>query len=105
MTFSENCDSSFLHGLEESRLCLRRGAVDLVSEDDVGEDRAGQELELTDAGGLILLDDLCAGDVRGHQVGCELDALEIRPHALSECFNSKRLGETGYSFQEYVTIG
>ena len=61
MTFSENCDSSFLHGLEESRLCLRRGAVDLVSEDNIGEEGTGLKDELSFA--FFLLQDRIAGDV------------------------------------------
>ena len=39
-------DLPFLHRLEEGRLCLRRGAVDLVCEEEAGEDRARAELEL-----------------------------------------------------------
>ncbi len=38
-------DVAFLHHLEHRRLRLRRRPVDLVGEDDVGEDRAGTELE------------------------------------------------------------
>ena len=39
-------DLSLLHHLEQRRLRLRRGPVDLVADDDVGEHRARAELEL-----------------------------------------------------------
>ena len=62
-------DLALLHGLEQRRLGLGGGAVDLVADHDVGEDAAGPELEL--AG--VLVEDRDAGDVRGQQVGSELD--------------------------------
>src|SRR6202011_4360601 len=50
--------------------------VDFVGEDDVGEQRSLEELELAGAGGAVLLDDFGPGDVGGHQVGRELAAAE-----------------------------
>src|SRR5262245_47653303 len=38
-------DLALLHGFEQSGLGLGRSAVDLISQDEVGEDRAGEELE------------------------------------------------------------
>src|SRR3712207_7824265 len=55
----------FRSRFEEGRLGLRRRAVDLVGEDDVGEDGAGLELE----GAGVLVVDGEADHVRGHQVG------------------------------------
>ena len=62
-----------LHRLEQRSLRLRRGAVDLVGEEEVGEDRARQEREL----GAALVEDRGARHVGGHQVGRELDAREL----------------------------
>ena len=39
VTNTLNRHSSFLHRFEQRRLCLWRCTIDLVSEDDVGEDR------------------------------------------------------------------
>ena len=61
-----------LHALEERGLRLRRGAVDLVDEEEVREDRARPELELVRA----LVEDVDAGDVGREQVGRELEARE-----------------------------
>lgn len=43
-------DLTLLHGFEEGGLGLGRGAVDLVGEQEVGEDGAGLEGELGGAG-------------------------------------------------------
>jgi hypothetical protein len=48
-------DAALLHRLEQGRLGLGRGAVDLVGEDDVGEDRARLEDEGSGAGRLVVL--------------------------------------------------
>ena len=72
-------DAALLHALEQARLRLGRGAVDLVDEHDVGEDRARAELEAV----LALVEDVGADDVGGQQVGRALDAreLEVRSSA------------------------
>jgi hypothetical protein len=65
-------DLALAHGLEQRRLGARRGAVDLVGQDDVGEDRAVAQLE-----GLgRRVEDRHAGDVRRQEVAGELDAVE-----------------------------
>ena len=69
-------DPVLLHRLEQRRLRLGRRAVHLVGEDDVGEQRPPDEAELAVPGGPVLLEDVGAGDVRGHQVRGELDAVE-----------------------------
>ncbi len=57
-------DLTLLHALQQRGLGLGGGAVDLVADDDVGEDAAGAELEL--AG--VLVEHRDAGDVGGQQV-------------------------------------
>jgi hypothetical protein len=53
-----------LHRFEQRRLRLRRRAVDLVGEDDVGEDRPGANTIWRRPVGGVLVDDVGAGDVR-----------------------------------------
>ena len=64
-------DRLFLHGLEQSGLGLGGGAVYFISQYDIGEDRAFDELELA-----VLVEYFGPGDVGGHQVGSELYAVE-----------------------------
>ena len=71
-----------------SAACVFGGAqVDLVGEEEVGEDRAGPELEV----GLALVVDRGAGHVGGHQVGCELEAREADARHLREGARHQRL--------------
>ena len=65
-------DVALLHALEQAGLRLRRGAVDLVDDHDVGEDRARAELEAC----FALVVDLRADDVGRQQVGGALHARE-----------------------------
>ena len=53
-------DLRLLHRLEEGGLGLRRGAVDLVDEQDVGEDRARPEAERA----ALAIEDVDPGHVR-----------------------------------------
>ena len=62
---------SFLHRLEESRLCLRRGTIDLVGQEHVGDDRTGVELEAR----LALVPHAGAHQIRRHQIGRELNPI------------------------------
>ena len=57
-------DLRFVHGFEQGGLRLRRGAVDLVGQQDVGEDGAGLEFELL-LDGIV---DADADDVAGQHV-------------------------------------
>ena len=83
-------DLALLHRLEQRRLGLRRGAVDLVRQQDVGEHRAGAELEL----GRALVEDRRAGDVGRHQVGGELHPREVHAGGGRERPRDQRLGQT-----------
>ena len=64
-----------------------------------------QEPELTLPGGLVLLDDLGAGDVRRHQIRRELDATELQLHGTGEGRNQQRLGEARHALEDGVRTG
>ena len=95
-------DPVLLHRLEQRRLRLRRGAVDLVGEDDVREDRPRGEDHLAAAGGRVLLDDVRAGDVGRHQVGRELDAVELQLQDPREGMNQERLRQPRHADDQAV---
>jgi hypothetical protein len=94
-----------LHGLEHRGLRLGRGAVDLIGQDDVGEDRSRNESEYAFAGSGILLDDLGAGDVAGHEVRGELDAFEGEVEGLGQGRDEQCLGEAREADQQGVIAG
>ena len=69
----------------------------------VGEDRTGDETELALAVRRFL-DDLRAGDVAGHQVRGELDALELRFEDFRETAHKEGLGEAGHADHQDVSL-
>ena len=92
-----------LHRLQQRRLRLGRRAVDLVGEHDVGEDRPVDEAERAPAGRVVLLEDVGAGDVRRHQVGRELDAVEAAGSSTSASVEmSSVLARPGHADEQAV---
>ncbi|MNM70879.1 hypothetical protein D3C81_825240 [compost metagenome] len=94
-------DLALLHHLEQRRLGLGRGAVDLVGEQQVGEHRAAAQLELL-AGQVV---DGVPGDVAGHQVGGELDACELAAEAARQGAHQQGLAEAGDALDQHVAAG
>ena len=93
-------DLSLLHHLEERRLHLRGRAVDLVGEQEVAEDRPELGVERA----LLLAVDPRADEVRGHEVGRELDARERPAEHAGRRLDRQRLREPGNALDEEVTL-
>src|SRR5262249_34121110 len=85
----------------QGALSARRRAVDLVGEDDVGDDRARPELELA----LLLVVEVDAGDVGGHHVRRELDALEAAPNRPRDRLRQRGLAYARHVLEEDVPVG
>ena len=96
-------DLALLHGFEHSGLGLGRRAVDFVGENHVRENRAFKKSELAVIRGGVLINDFCAGDVAGHQVRGELDALEGKVQGLRESRDEERFCETRHADEQSVT--
>ena len=54
---------------------------------------------------LLEVEDVGAGDVGGHQVGRELDAIEVRAEHMGERADEQGLGDAGHAFDERVLAG
>ena len=91
-------DLRFVHRLEQRGLRFRRGAVDFIGDDDVGEDRAGFEFEFL-RGGIV---DADADHVARKHVRGELDALERAVERAGERLRESRLADAGYVFDQQV---
>ena len=94
-------DLALGHGLEQGRLGLGRGPVDLVGDEDVGEHRAGPELEALDAA----VPHADADDVGGQQVGRELDAAVLGVDRGGEGLGQGGLAHAGHVLDEEVALG
>ena len=89
----------FRHRLEQRRLGLRRRPVDLVDEQDVGEDRARPELEVA----RLLVEDGHAGDVGRLQVGRALDPRDRDAlDAAADRAREHRLRGPGHVLEQHV---
>ena len=94
-------DAVLLHRLEQGALGFRRGAVDLVGEHEVRENRAFAELEHLAALRALVEHD-GADHVGGHEVGRELDARELEAERLGERAHEHRLAEARHAFEQRV---
>ena len=74
------------------------GAVDLVGQDDVGEKGTFAELEF--AGFLVI--EVNAGQVRGQQVGGELDALELAANRFGKGAQQHGFAGAGHVLQQHM---
>ena len=101
VAFAGDGDGSLLHGLEHGRLGLRRGAVDFVGEENLGEDRTF--LEFKEPFSVRRFHDhVRAEDIRRHQVGRELNAIEVEVERLGKCPHQECFAKPGNAFQQTV---
>ena len=93
-------DLALLHGLQQRGLGLGRGAVDLVRQQDLREDRSRPELELVE----LLIERPHAGDVGGQQVRRELDAPEGGVQGAGQRLGQHGLADAGHVFDQEVAL-
>ncbi|MNS95467.1 hypothetical protein D3C72_1297290 [compost metagenome] len=89
------------HGLQQRALGFRRGAVDLVGEHQLGEDRAAMEAEL--AG--LAQEDRYANQIRRQQIARELHPLVLQAQRLRQRMRERGLAHAGYVFEQQVAAG
>ena len=80
------------------------GPVDLVGEHNVGEHGSLLEFELAAPLGRFE-NHVRADQVGRHQIGGELDALELQLQRVGEGAHQQRLAESGHSFEQDVAPG
>ena len=96
-------DRAFLHRFEQRGLRLGRRAIDFVRQNQVGEERPFDEAHHPFTRLWIGLEDLRARDVRRHEVGRELDTLELPAQATGQRLDEERLGQAGHTDYQGVT--
>ena len=89
------------HRLKQARLRARAGAVDLVGQEDIREDRALAEGE----GSLTRVVNRAAEDVGRQQVRCELHAAELGVDAARQGLGECCLAQAGEVFDQDVPLG
>ena len=101
MRLAVDGDRALLHRLQQRRLGLGRGAVDLVGQQQLAEDRPARQRE---AAGLEV-EQVGADDVARHQVGRELDAAEVQAEGAGEALGEEGLGRARRALQQDVAAG
>ena len=94
-------DLRLIHGFEQGGLGLGGGAVDLVGQQEIGEDGAGFEFE---GAGVDVIDG-DAEHVAGEHVAGELEAVESAVDGAGEHLREGGLADAGDIFDEQVTAG
>src|SRR5215212_8692244 len=94
-------DLALLHRLKKGSLGARRGAVQLVYEDNVGEDRPGLEHEPA----LALIENRHTGHVAREQVRRALETAERAANRPRERPGQGRLTDARHVFDEQVSAG
>ena len=89
-----------LHRLQEGRLCLGAGPVDLIGQDDVGEDGPGPELEVP----TLLVEDVHAGDVGWKEVRRELDPSEGAIDGPGDALGQHGLSDARHVLDQEVAL-
>ncbi|MDR6354784.1 hypothetical protein Q3H58_001455 [Pseudomonas psychrotolerans] len=87
------------HGFEQCTLALRRGPVDLVGQQQLGEYRSGMEDELA----AVAIEHRGAEDIAGQQIRGELDALEGQPQHLGQGMAEGGLAHAGQVLDQQVS--
>src|SRR5690606_38695921 len=82
------------------RLRARRGAVDLVCQQNIGEGRARDKLELA----RLLVIDADPRNVAGQQVRCTLQAAEVGVKTQRQCPRQHCLADTGDIFEQDMPL-
>ena len=94
-------DLPLLHGLEQGGLGLRRGPVDLVGQEQAGEQRPAAEVE----GAVLLVVEERPGQVGRQQVGRELRAREVQAERARHRAGGQRLAQAREVLEQHVALG
>ena len=103
IAFRPHRHSVFLHGLQQGRLGLRRGAVDFIGQHQIGED--GAFLEAEGAFSFLLYHDIGSRHIAGHQVRGKLDALEGKQEHLAYGAHKHGLSKPRHALQQDISAG
>jgi hypothetical protein len=96
--FSVDRDLFLFHALQQAGLGTGSGAVDFVSQQDVGKHRAGAEGEPA----FLLVEKVDAGEVGRQQVGGELHTAELRVDRPGQRFCQPGLAGAGDVLEQHM---
>src|SRR5215469_4027137 len=102
MRGSSHGNLTLLHRFEQRGLNLRRSAVDLICQNEIVEHGSRLKAKLSLA--LRRVIDLRTGDVRGQQVGRELNSREARVKKGGELLDCASLSKPRQTFDQEIAV-
>ena len=90
---------AFLHGFEQCRLRLWPGAIDLVNQHDIGEQRSGPKHETA----RCLIEHVYTDDIARHQIRRSLNALELPAKRAGQCLGQQGLAKPRHALHQHMT--
>ena len=90
---------ALFHGLQQRGLGARRHAVDLIHQQQLGEERPLVHAEVGELG----VEDVGADDVGGHQVRVALHPAEADVQHAGHALDGQRFGHAGHAFDQRVS--
>jgi hypothetical protein len=85
-------------------LRLGSGTIDFIREEEICEDRALDETAHLATCGGVFLDEVAAGDIAGHEVGGELDAMKLQVEHTREGRGHECLAHAGHAEEQDVAF-
>jgi len=104
MVVTGHGDAMLLHCLQQSRLCTRAGAVNLIGHQKLAKYRPLNESKAAPSH-FRFLQNLRTENIGWHQVGCELNAALFEPEHRSERFHKTSLTQSWNANQEQMSAG
>jgi hypothetical protein len=101
MQLAAHGDTLLLHRFQQRRLCLGRGAIDFIGQNDIGEYRTALKLENLSPRGIVG-EHVGAGNVRRHEIGGELDPRETKTQDLTETAHHQGFAQARHAFEQTV---
>ena len=98
MRLPVDADLAFVHGFEQRRLRFRRGAVDLVGQQEITEDRSRLKLK----GFRVGVVDGDAKHVAGKHIAGELQPVEAAGNRARQRLSQRSLADAGHIFDEQM---
>ena len=98
MARSINRDLPLFHRFQQRRLGAGRGAVNLIDQQQIGEDRAAMQGKAS----RRHIEYVGAEYVGGHQIGGALHPLKLQLQQARHGFDGKRLRQPGHTFHQAV---
>ena len=101
MGFTVDGHLAFLHAFEQAGLGAGYGAVYLICQQNVGDNRSRMKCKKA----CLLIIDIKAGNIGRQEIRRKLNPGKRTPDAFGQGFGQQGFGDAGHIFQQDMTLG